>query len=61
MTIRGISKIIQVPLSITFYNQMNTVDVNTAKATSEFINTDYQKLNMSLCQFLDSLELAMYR
>ena len=61
LTIRGMSKIIKVPVSITFYNQMNAVDVSTAKATSEFINTDYQKLNMSLCQFLDSLELAMYR
>ncbi|MGN0684165.1 MAG: hypothetical protein ACI4JY_10860 [Oscillospiraceae bacterium] len=61
MTIRGMSKIIKVPLMITFYNQTNAVDVSVAMATDEFKETDYQKFNMSLGQYMDSIELAMYR
>lgn len=61
MTVRGMSAIIKAPVMITFYNQMNAVDVNVAKATSEFSEADYQKFNMSLCQYMDSIELAMYR
>lgn len=61
MTIRGMSTIINVPIMITFYNQTNAVDVNVAKATSEFSEADYQKFNISLCQYMDSIELAMYR
>lgn len=61
MTVRGMSKIIKVPLMITFYNQTNAVDVSVAMATDEFKETDYQKFNMSLGQYMDSVELAMYR
>lgn len=61
LTIRGVSNIIKVPIMITFYNQTNIVDVNVAKMTSEFSETDYEKFNKSLCQYLDSIELAMYR
>lgn len=52
---------IKVPIMITFYNQTNIVDVNVAKMTYEFSKTDYEKFNKSLCQYLDSIELAMYR
>lgn len=61
MTLRGMSTIIQVPVMITFHNQTDAVDVNVAKATSEFSEADYQRFNVSLCQYLDSIELAMYR
>ncbi len=61
LTIRGISTIIKVPIMITFYNQTNIVDVNVAKVTDEFSMADYEKFNKSLCQYLDSIELAMYR
>ncbi|MBQ3516136.1 MAG: hypothetical protein IJA29_02820 [Lachnospiraceae bacterium] len=61
LTIRGNSNIIKVPIMITFYNQTNIVDVNVAKLTDEFAVTDYEKFNKSLCQYLDSIELAMYR
>ncbi len=61
MTIRGMSSIIKVPIMITFHNQANTVDVNVAKATSEFSEADYQRFNVSLCQNMNSIELAMYR
>ena len=61
LTIRGNSNIIKVPIMITFYNQTNVVDVNVAKVTDEFKDTNYEKFNKSLCQYLDSIELAMYR
>ena len=61
MTIRGMSTIVGIPLMITFYNQTNIVDVNVAKATEEFKSADYQSFNKSLCQYLDSMEIAMHR
>lgn len=61
MTIRGVSKIIQVPLMITFFNQLQTVRVSVACARDEFKEADYKKFNMSLGQYMDSIELAMYR
>lgn len=61
MVIRGISKIYNLPLMITFYNQMQEVDVNIASAVEEFDEADYEKFNISLCQYMDSIELAMYR
>ncbi|MBR0137567.1 MAG: hypothetical protein IJM15_04090 [Erysipelotrichaceae bacterium] len=61
MTIQGYSEIIKVPMIITFYNQISAVDVTVAQATEEFQNLDYEKFNHSLCQYLDSVELAMHR
>ena len=61
LVIRGMSKIIKVPLMITFYNQTNAVSVSVAGATDEFKEADYQRFNMSLGQYMDSIELAMYR
>lgn len=43
------------------YNQTNAVTVNVAGMTEEFKEADYEKFNKSLCQYLDSIELAMYR
>lgn len=61
LTIRGISTIMKVPVMITFFNQTNVVDMNVARATDEFSEADYQKFNMSTCEYMDSIELAMYR
>lgn len=61
LVIRGMSTIIKVPLMITFYNQLNAVDVSVAGTTEEFREADYQKFNMSMGQYMDSIELAMYR
>ncbi len=61
LVIRGMSSIVRVLMMITFYNQLNAVDVNVAGATEEFKAADYQKFNMSLGQYMDSIELAMYR
>ena len=61
MTVRGVSQQLGVPVSITLYNQLQAVNVNVAQATDEFKNTDYEKFNHSMCQFMDSFELAMHR
>lgn len=61
LTIRGLSTVIGVPVMISFVNQTNIAEVFVAQATEEFSEADYQKFNISLCQFMDSIELAMYR
>ncbi len=58
--IRGLSKIVEVPLMLTFFNQLQKVNVAVACATDEFLEADYQKFNMSIGQYMDSVELAMY-
>lgn len=61
LTLRGISKIIKVPVMITFVNQTQIVEVNVPMMGEEFSTADYKKFNTSLCQYMDSIELAMYR
>ena len=62
MTLRGFSQIIKAPIMITFMNQTQVVDVNIPMMTDgEFSVADYEKFNTSLCQYMDSIELAMYR
>lgn len=61
LTVRGMSKILGVPVMITFYNQTQAVDVNVPQMGEEFKEADYEKFNKSLCQYMDSIELAMYR
>ena len=61
LTVRGMSKILKVPVMITFYNQTQAVDVSVPQMGEEFKEADYQKFNQSLCQYMDSIELAMYR
>lgn len=61
MTVRGMSIIIKAPITITFYNQLQVVNVAVASMTDEFKEAEYQEFNMSLGQYMDSLELAMYR
>ena len=61
LVIRGMSDILHVPVMITFYNQTDFVRVTVISATEEFSEADYRKFNLSMCQFMDSIELAMYR
>lgn len=61
ITVRGISTILKVPIMITFYNQLKVVDVNVAKVIKEFEVCDYKKFNKSMCQYLDSIEIAIFR
>ena len=61
LTIRGTSDMIRVPVMITFYNQLDLVRVSVLSVTEEFSEADYKNFNLSMCQFMDSVELAMYR
>ena len=45
---------------ITFYNQSRRVDVYVQSVTKEFEEADYKKFNLSLGQYMDSIELAMF-
>lgn len=60
LTMRGLSGLIGVPIIITFFNQLDLVRVTVACANEEFADADYKKFNLSMCQYLDSAELAMY-
>ena len=60
LIIRGMSDIIRVPLMITFYNQLDLVRASVACAAEEFYEADYKNFNMSMCQFMDSAEIAMF-
>ena len=60
MTLRGIPQQIKAPVSIRLYNQLSAVDVTVAQSTDEFKKADYEQFNHSMCQFLDSFELAMH-
>lgn len=61
LSFRGISAILKVPVMITFYNQTDIASVSVAMANEEFSKADYEKFNKSLGQYLNSIELAMYR
>ncbi len=61
LTIRGVSETIGVPISITFYNQTDFVRETVISAAEEFTKADYRQFNLSMCQYMDSIELAMYR
>lgn len=61
LMIRGMSTILRVPIMITFYNQLPTVSVSVAAATEEYETADYKSFNLSLGQYMDSIELAMHR
>lgn len=59
LTIRGLSTILHTLIMITFINQTNVVNVNIATMNEEFQTADYKKLNMSLGQYMDSIEISM--
>ena len=61
LTIRGMSKILKVPVMLTFFNQLDLVRMTVIAITKEFEKADYKAFNLSMCQFMDSIELAMYR
>ncbi len=60
LTIRGLSDVLLVPVMITFYNQSDLVRVSVHSETEEFSKADYKAFNLSMCRFMDSIELAMY-
>lgn len=60
IAIRGYNTLLKVHLIIIFANQTNIVCVSVLQENDEFSEADYQKFNISMCQYMDSLELAMY-
>lgn len=60
LTIRGMSKTLHVPIMITFYNQLTLVRVTVACANEEFSEADYRNFNLSMGQYMDSVELNMF-
>ena len=60
MVIRGTSTVIKVPMMVKFYNQLQKEDEWVACATDEFKEADYKSFNLSMGQYMDSMELAMY-
>lgn len=60
ITFRGLSKVVHVPIMITLYNQLQVVDVNVAKTTKEFEVCNYKNFNISMGQYLDSIEIVMF-
>ena len=60
LMIRGMSSLIHVPVMISFLNQTNSVRAVVAAASDEFKTCDYRSFNLSMCQMMDSVELAMH-
>ncbi|MBP1588466.1 MAG: hypothetical protein ILO53_08735 [Clostridia bacterium] len=66
LTIRGVSGIIRLPLVITVFNQSDLVRLSVfaktddEKLAEEFAEADYRNFNLSMCQFMDSVEIAMF-
>ena len=60
LTIRGMSKMIKAPIMITFFNQVKTVNVTVPCMSGEFEKADYEKFNLSLGEYMDSIEIAMH-
>lgn len=60
LTFRGISKIFSLPLSITFYSQIQEVDVSIAAVGEEFSRVDYETFSKSMTTYLTSIEIDMF-
>ena len=58
--LRGISTVITAPLMISFYNQVQFVNVSVAAVNDEFRDTNYEKYNKSMGQLMDSMEIMMH-
>ena len=60
ITIRGFAPVIKAPVMLVFHNQVPSVNVAVGRVGEEYQNTDYEKFNKSLCQFMDSIEIMMH-
>ena len=60
ITIRGFSPVIKAPAMVVFHNQTSFVNVAVGRVGEEYQNTDYEKFNKSLGQFMDSIEIMMH-
>ena len=60
ITIRGFVPVIKAPAMLVFHNQVPYVNVAVGRVGEEYQNTDYEKFNKSMCQFMDSIEIMMH-
>lgn len=60
ITIRGFAPVIKAPAMLVFHNQVPSVNVAVGRVGEEYQNTDYEKFNKSMCQFMDSIEIMMH-
>ena len=60
ITIRGFAPVIKAPAMLVFHNQVSSVNVAGGRGGEEYQNTDYEKFNKSMCQFMDSIEIMMH-
>ncbi len=60
ITIRGFVPVIKTAAMLVFHNQVSYVNVAVGRVGEEYQNTDYEKFNKSLCQFMDSIEIMMH-
>ena len=60
LTVRGGAAIVGVPVSVTFYNQLQNVEVLAPRDTPGLEGCDYRGCCMALCQYMDSVEIAMH-
>ena len=60
ITIRGFAPVIKTAAMLVFHNQVSYVNVAVGRVGEEYQNTDYEKFNKSLCQFMDSIEIMMH-
>ena len=60
ITIRGFAPVIKAPAMLVFHNQVPSVNVAVGRVGEEYQNTDYEKFNKSLGQFMDSIEIMMH-
>ncbi len=60
ITIRGFVPVLKTAAMLVFHNQVSYVNVAVGRVGEEFQNTDYEKFNKSMCQFMDSIEIMMH-
>ena len=60
ITIRGFVPVLKTAAMLVFHNQVSYVNVAVGRVGEEYQNTDYEKFNKSMCQFMDSIEIMMH-
>lgn len=60
LEIRGWSQMIHAPVQISFFNQTDLVRVSVLSVNEEFSEADYKAFNLSMGQFMDSIEIVMH-
>jgi len=60
ITIPGFAPAIKTAAMLVFHNQVSYINVAVGRVGEEYQNTDYEKFNKSMCQFMDSIEIMMH-